>query len=120
MEKLVNRQRLNLGPKNFVMENAGYITTVFSKLDLPETLLESLAKHRNENRPTQVIIPDVLETIDHNSSETYTTGVVEVIFVSDDLEDFGYINVPVITPFLFTCTKGSEEEFDVEWATSLS
>ena len=106
--------------KTYVMDNYGYITTVFSKLDLPETLLESLAKYRNTTRKSQVIIPDVLETIDHNSSETYTTGVVEVIFVSDDLEDFGYINVPVITPFLFTCTKGSEGEFDVDWATSLS
>ena len=109
-----------LRPKIFVMENAGYITTVFSKLDLPETLLESLARHRSVVKPSQVVIPDILETIDHSSSETYTTGVVEVIFVSDDLEDFGYINVPVITPFLFTCTKGSEEEFDVDWATSLS
>jgi len=102
------------------MDNSGYITTVFSKLDLPETLLESLAKFRSAAGRSKVIIPNVLETIEHNSSETYTTGVVEVIFVSDDLEDFGYINVPVITPFLFTCTKGSEEEFDVDWATSLS
>ena len=120
MESIIKEQIVIPRPKNFVMEHSGYITTVFSKLDLPETLLESLAKHRNEIKPSQVIIPDVLETIDHNSSETYTTGNVEVIFVSDDLEDFGYINVPVITPFLFTCTKGSEEEFDVDWATSLS
>jgi len=120
MRNIIKEQIKITRPKNFVMENPGYITTVFSKLDLPETLLESLAKHRNQIKPSQVIIPDVLETIDHNSSETYTTGNVEVIFVSDDLEDFGYINVPVITPFLFTCTKGSEEEFDVDWATSLS
>src|SRR5258705_2214511 len=106
--------------KNSVMNNATYITTVFSKLDLPESLLESLARHRSEIKPSEVVIPNILETIDHSSSETYTTGNVEVIFVSDDLEDFGYINVPVITPFLFTCTKGSEEEFDVDWATSLS
>lgn len=102
------------------MSNSTYITTVFSRLDLPEALLESLAKHRNEIKPSQVIIPDILETIEHHSSETYTTGNVEVIFVSDDLEDFGYINVPVITPFLFTCTKGSKDDFYVDWATSLS
>jgi len=102
------------------MENSTYITTVFSKLDLPETLLESLARYRSDIKPSQVVIPDILETIDHNSTETYTTGIVEVIFVSDDLEDFGYINVPVITPFLFTCTRGSKDEFYVDWSTSLS
>jgi len=102
------------------MSNSTYITTVFSKLDLPESLLESLARHRSEIKPSAVVIPNILETIDHSSSETYTTGNVEVIFVSDDLEDFGYINVPVITPFLFTCTKGSKDEFYVDWSTSLS
>ena len=100
--------------------STSYITTVFSRLDLPETLLENLARNRSEVKPSQVVIPDILETIDHHSSETYTTGNVEVIFVSNNFEDFGYINVPVITPFLFTCTKGSKEEIDLEWSTSLS
>jgi hypothetical protein len=97
-----------------------YITTVFSKLDLPEILLEKLAGTRSEMKASEIVIPNILETIDHNSTETYTTGNVEVIFVSDDLEDFGYINLPVITPFLFTCTKGSKDEFEVDWSTSLS
>jgi len=102
------------------MDNTTYITTVFSKLDLPEILLEKLAGNRSEMKPSEIVIPRILETIDHNSTETYTTGNVEVIFVSDDLEDFGYINLPVITPFLFTCTRGSNDEFEVDWSTSLS
>jgi hypothetical protein len=107
--------------KKFVMDNStSYITTVFSKLDLPEILLEKLAYTRTEMKPSEVVIPHILETIDHNSTETYTTGNVEVIFMSDDFEDFGYIHVPVITPFIFTCTKGSKDEFDVDWSTSLS
>jgi hypothetical protein len=40
--------------------------------------------------------------------------------MSGDLEDFEYIHVPVITPFLFTCTKGSKDQFNVDWAASLS
>jgi len=107
--------------KNFVMDNSTtYITTVFSKLDLPEILLEKLACTRSEMKPSEIVIPNILETIDHNSTETYTTGNVEVIFMSDDFEDFGYIHVPVITPFIFTCTKGSKDEFDVDWSASLS
>lgn len=100
--------------------NPTYITTVFSKLDFPEMLLEKLANRKDPIKSSEVLIPDVLETVDHHSSETYTTGNVEVIFVSDDLEDFGYINVPVITPFVFTCTKGSKNEFFIDWCTSLS
>jgi hypothetical protein len=103
------------------MENStSYITTVFSKLDIPEMLLEKLAVTKAEMKTPETLIPGILETINHNSTETYTTVNVEVIFMSDDLEDFGYIHVPVITPFLFTCTKGSQDDFDVDWAASLS
>src|SRR4030095_8200910 len=103
------------------MENStSYITTVFSNLDIPEVLLEKLAGTRTEMKASEIVIPNILETIDHHSTETYTTVNVEVIFMSDDVEDFGYIHVPAITPFLFTCTKGSQDEFDVDWATSLS
>jgi hypothetical protein len=103
------------------MENStSYITTVFSKLDIPEMLLEQIANTRSKTEVPETVIPNILETIDHSSTETYTTVNVEVIFMSDDLEDFGYIHVPVITPFLFTCTKGSKNMFEVDWAASLS
>ena len=103
------------------MENSiTYITTVFSKLDIPEILLEKLAATRTEAKTSKTVVPGILETIDHNSTETYTTVNVEVIFMSDDFEDFEYVHIPVITPFLFTCTKGSKNEFDVDWAASLS
>jgi len=45
------------------MENSTYITTVFSKLDLPETLLESLARYRSDIKPSQVVIPDILKPL---------------------------------------------------------
>jgi hypothetical protein len=103
------------------MENSlTYITTVFSKLDIPELLLEKLAGTRLEAKKSETVVRGLLETIDHNSTETYTTVNVEVIFMSNDLEDFEYVHIPVITPFLFTCTKGSNNEFDVDWAASLS
>jgi hypothetical protein len=111
----------SIGLKNIVMQNSTtYITTVFSKLDIPDMLLEKLAGTRAEMKTSETVIPNILETIDHHSTETYTTVNVEVIFMSDDFEDFAYIHVPMITPFLFTCTKGSKDEFDVDWATSLS
>jgi hypothetical protein len=103
------------------MENSTtYITTVFSKLDIPDLLLEKLASAKANIHKSENVIPGILETIDHNSTEIFTTVNVEVIFMSDDLEDFGYIHVPVITPLLFTSTKGSKNEFDVSWASSLS
>jgi hypothetical protein len=71
-------------------------------------------------KATNTIIPGILETINHISTEMYTTVNVEVIFMSDSLEDFGYTHVPVITPFLFTCTRGSQDDFNIDWAASLS
>jgi len=115
------KKQVSIDTKNFVMDNSTtYITTVFSKIEIPELLLERLADTRAEMKPSEIVIPNILETIDHHSTETYTTANVEVIFMSDDFEDFGYIHVPVITPFIFTCTKGSKDEFDVDWSTSLS
>jgi hypothetical protein len=103
------------------MENStSYITTVFSKLNIPEILLGQIAGTRSDTKPSEIVVPNVLETIDYTSTEIYTTVNVEVIFMSDDLEDFGYIHVPVITPFLFTCTRGSKNIFQVDWAASLS
>jgi hypothetical protein len=103
------------------MENStSYITTVFSKLDVPELLLGQLANMQTPALESQPVVRGVLETIGHHSTETYTTVNVEVIFMSDDLEDFSYNHVPVITPFLFTCTKGSNNEVNVDWAASLS
>ena len=112
---------IRLTQKNSIMENStSYITTVFSKMDIPEILLERLANKRSKLKTPEIIIPDILETIDYNSTETYTTVKVEVIFMSDDFEDFEYVHVPAITPFLFTCTKGNKNEFEVDWASSLS
>ena len=106
--------------KAFVMENTNYyITSVFSRLDFPEQMLGQLARFREGSKPCETIIPDVLETIQHCSSETYTSGDVELIFLNDDME-IGYLNVPIVTPFVISCTKGSEGEFNLDWCTSLS
>ena len=65
------------------MENStSYITIVFSNLDIPEVLLEKLAGTRSEMKAPEIVIPDILETIDHHSTETYTSVNVEVIFMA--------------------------------------
>jgi hypothetical protein len=102
------------------MNNSTHITSVLSRLDFPETLLEKFADNSSDEKPSEIIIPDLLETIKHTTSETYSSGNVEVIFVHNDLKKVGYISIPVITPFIFTCTKGNQKEFNLDWSTSLS
>ena len=107
-------------PKEIFMENYNYyITSVFSKLDFPEEMLGKIASVKEDFKPCEVIIPEVMETIQHSSSETYTSGDVELIFLNEDME-IGYLSVPIVTPFIITCTKGSGEDFNLDWCTSLS
>jgi hypothetical protein len=106
--------------KAFVMENCNYhITSVFSRLDFPGEMLGKLASVREGYKPCEILIPEVLETIQHSSAETYTSGDVEMIFLNDDME-IGYLSIPVVTPFVITCTKGNQQDFNLDWCTSLS
>ena len=101
------------------MNNSTYITSVESKLIIPDVLPEKLAKHTNKVNLPQFTIPSILETIDHRSSETFMCGNVEMVFLSEDMQ-VGFIKVPVFTRFLFTGKKHGRESYNLDWCTSLS
>jgi hypothetical protein len=101
------------------MNNSTYITSVESKLIIPDVLPEKLAKHTNKVKLPQFTIPAVLETIDHRSSETFMCGNVEMIYLTDDMQ-VGFVKVPVFTRFLFTGKKHGSESYNLDWCTSLS
>ena len=101
------------------MNNSTYITSVESKLVIPDVLPEKLAKHTNKVNLPKFTIPSVLETIDHRSSETFMCGNIEMIYLTDDMK-VGFVKVPVFTRFLFTGKKHGHESYNLDWCTSLS
>ena len=102
------------------MNNSIYITSVFSRMDAPEIQPEKLVDTHAETIRNGIIIPPALEVIEHASAETHSNGMVELIFISQDCNEVGYVSIPVKAGFLFTWTKGNGDFFKPAWSASLS
>jgi hypothetical protein len=96
------------------MKNTLQITAVLDKPEQLASLVEKLAYRRNDNGYSEQIVPANLKAFDTSSTEAFISGVVTF----DGEEDI--INMPFTTPFLFTCVKGKDEEYKLEWGISLS
>jgi len=100
--------------KDFVMKKELHIST---KLDQPvflEDLVEKLAYRHYDIGYGNAIVPHDSQAIETSSTETYVSGTV-AIEENDEL-----INMPFITCFLFTCTKGKDGSYKLAWSSSLS
>ena len=90
------------------------ITATFDKPDLLENMVEKLACRRIEYGYSNMPVPKESKAIDTSSAETYVSGTIAL---EDNKE---IINMPFITCFLFTCIKGKNGVYKLEWGSSLS
>ena len=90
------------------------INATFDKPDLLENMVEKLADRRIDFGFSNIAVPKELKAIDTSTTETYVSGTVEVKYWNE------IINMPFITCFLFTCIKGKEKPYKLEWSISLS
>ena len=84
------------------------------KPDLLENLVEKLAYRRYDIGYGKEKMPRNFEALETSSAETYASGTVALT------DKDGTINMPFITSFLFTCTKGKDESYKLTWCSSLS
>ena len=101
------------------MNNSTYITSIHSKLTIPDLLPVKLEAHRSEIKLPKFVIPSVLETIEHSTSETYVSGNIEMIYLNNKMK-VGCMYIPFFTRFIFTGKKDNENSFNLDWCTSLS
>jgi hypothetical protein len=85
-----------------IIDHQGFLEDIVEKLALRHNFGYNNSKNNNQ---------DLVET---SSTETYVSGTM----VIEDQEE--HINMPFITPFLFTCVKQSEDTYSLEWAISMS
>ena len=97
-----------------VMKKPLQITATLDKPTLLEDMVEKLADRRIDFGYCNIAVPDDLKAIDTSTTETYVSGTVGIKYWDED------INMPFITCFLFTCIKGKEKPYKLEWAISLS
>ena len=90
------------------------ITATIDKPDLIEDMVEKLADRKIDIGYSRQAVPPDLKAIDTSTTETYVSGTVAIEFNDEK------INMPFITCYLFTCIKGKQKPYQLEWASSLS
>ena len=96
------------------MKKTLHIKAIIDHPGFLEDLVEKLASRHNNIGLSKPKIPGNREALETSSTETYVSGTIA-------LETPGQqINMPFITSFLFTCIKGKEDTYDLEWGASMS
>src|ERR1044071_9954357 len=97
------------------MDNSLHITASFDQPQLLENLVEQLAYRRTDYSKNKIKVPIGWEADKTSSVEAYVSGNVEFDFN----EDYR-IRMPFITCFMFTCTKGTNDPYKMNWSSSFS
>src|SRR5215510_2490671 len=97
-----------------VMKKALHITATIDQPGFLEERVEKLASRHNDLGYGKQILPDNREALDTSSTAPYVSGTLAMEFEDQQ------VNTPFITSFLFTCTKGKDGIYNLEWGSSLS
>jgi hypothetical protein len=91
-----------------------HITATIDQPGFLEDMVEKLASRHNDLGDNKQQMPGNSEALETSSTETYVSGTVAI-------DDAGQqINMPFITNFLFTCIKGNDDSYKLEWGSSMS
>ncbi len=85
---------------------------------LLKTLVEKIASRRYDIGYSNEAVPKNWQAVDTSSAESYVSGTLAFSGLINN--DDATINMPFITSFLFTCIKGSEDQYSLAWSSSLS
>lgn len=97
------------------MENSSIaITTTLAEPRLLKNLVEKLADRRYDIGYNHEKVESGWEAIETSTIEAYVSGEINLSDKTD------LMKIPFITCFLFTCTKGKEDGYNLTWASSLS
>ena len=94
------------------------ITAILDQPELLENLVEKLASRRYDIGYSREIVPQDWQAVETSSTETYISGTLAFSGLMND--DDVSINIPFITSMLFTCIKGTEDDYRLLWGRSLS
>ena len=100
------------------MNNVIHITATLDQPELLENLVEKLASRRYDIGYSKEIVPQDWQAVETSSTETYISGTLAFSGLMND--DDVSINIPFITSMLFTCIKGTEDDYRLLWSSSLS
>ena len=96
------------------MKKSLHITATIDQPTFLEDLVEKLACRHYDIGYGKQKMPRNHEALETSSTDTYVSGTMA-------MDDSGeHINMPFITRFIFTCIKGKDDVYKLEWSSSLS
>lgn len=108
------------------MKQSSIITSVESRITVPKLSLSNfytnpVTDNANlKNKKNNHIFGKYFEEIDWSSASSKVDGSIEISYIKEVDNSIEQITLPVVTSFLFTCTKGADEYYEVAWIISLS
>ena len=96
------------------MKKALHITATIDQPAFLEDLVEKLAYRHYDIGYGKQRMPVNHEALETSSTDTYVSGTMAM----DDSSE--HIDIPFITRFVFTCIKGKDSAYKLEWSSSLS
>ena len=106
--------------KSPVMKQTFYISALFDQPEFLQDLVERLADRRYETGFISETIPAKHHSFESSTIETFVSGIIGIDMTADTETSEERINMPFTTSFLFTCIKGKQKNFKMEWVLSLS
>ena len=107
------------------MKQSAIITSVESRIKVPQLSLSNFyikpsEESNKRKKKKDSTFSRYFDEIDWSSASSKVEGYVEITCVKGENYEVENITVPVVTSFIFTCTKGSDEYYEVAWMVSLS
>lgn len=102
------------------MKQTFYISASFDQPEFLQDLVERLAGRRYETGFRSQTIPSKHNSFESSTIETYVSGIIGIDIPVETETGEERINMPFTTSFLFTCIKGKQKNFKMEWVLSLS
>lgn len=94
-----------------------HIDAIVDQPGLLENLVEKLASRRYDIGYSNEAVPKDWVPVEMSSTETYVSGTLSL---SGSGENDESVDIPFITPMLFTCTKEKTDDYKLVWSCSLS
>ena len=93
------------------------LLTIITKVDQPEfieNIVERLACNHADMGYGAGKQTGEWQPVETSTTDIYLGGTVELMMEDEQL------NIPYITNFIFTCLKTNDQEYKLEWCSSMS
>ena len=114
---MIKRTVLYILSKSLIMKSLMSITANLEQPAILRNVIEKLASRHVDMGFTNAIVPRQWKAIETSGIQATVSGTLDLYKHDNDGQE---VNIPFDSGFLFTCIKGKNGFFNLEWSSSLS